>query len=136
MNDAYAPGQHLLIDFWQAIRPPNPAWLEPILRQAAAACGARVLDVRLHGFGEDGGITGVAILAESHISLHTWPERDYMAIDIFLCGQRDPLPALAVLRQALQPQRVETHLQRRGGNPAFPSPSPPLPRAGEGDELD
>lgn len=116
-TDAYAPGQHLLIDFWQAAQPTDPAQVEHLLRAAAEACGASVLDVRLHGFGDAGGITGVAILAESHISLHSWPERDFIAFDIFLCGQRDPLPALEVLRAALQPARmaVSTHLRGQNG---------------------
>ncbi|OYY94586.1 MAG: adenosylmethionine decarboxylase [Hydrogenophilales bacterium 28-61-23] len=114
MNDAYAPGQHLLIDFWQAAQPTDLAQVERLLRAAAAACGASVLDVRLHGFGAAGGITGVAILAESHISLHTWPERDFIALDIFLCGQRDPLLALEVLRAALRPGRVAVSAHRRG----------------------
>jgi len=102
-HDAYAPGQHLLIDFWGAQQPRTVEQVETLLRGAAAACGATVLDIRLHGFGDGGGITGVAILAESHISVHTWPERDYIALDIFLCGARDATPALEMLKMQLEP---------------------------------
>lgn len=114
MTDPYAPGLHLLADFWGARQPNDPVALEALLRRAADACGATVLGVHLHGFGEAGGLTGVAILAESHISLHSWPERDYIAFDIFLCGARDPMPALAVLEQDLTPKRVELLRHPRG----------------------
>lgn len=112
-HDDYAPGQHLLIDFWGAQQPAIVEQVDALLRDAASACGATVLDIRLHGFGDGGGITGVAILAESHISLHTWPERDYIALDIFLCGARNAAPALELLKRQLQPKHfaVSTHLR-------------------------
>ena len=82
---AYAtPGLHLLIDFWGASHLQNSELIEQTMRDAAAACGATVLDVKLHSFGTDAGITGVAILAESHISIHTWPETGYIALDVFM----------------------------------------------------
>jgi S-adenosylmethionine decarboxylase len=114
MTDVFAPGLHLLIDFWGGEQPSDLDRVERLLRTAASACGATVLDVRVHGFGDGGGITGVAILAESHISLHTWPERDYIALDIFLCGNRDPKPALEALRLALRPGRVKVSSHCRG----------------------
>ena len=98
---AFAPGTHLLLDFWQAERLTDAAWLEKALREAAAACGAMVLQVMLHEFGEGHGITGVALLAESHISIHTWPETGYAAVDIFTCGKCNPHLALPVLTLAL-----------------------------------
>lgn len=119
-ESAYAPGQHLLIDFWGARQPASLAETENLLLAAAAACGAQVLDVRLHGFGDQGGITGVAILVESHISLHTWPEHDYIALDIFLCGNRDPQPALILLEDKLKPSRSRTSNHPRG----TPYPAP------------
>ena len=116
-HDAYAPGQHLLIDFWGARQPRTTGEVEVLLRDAATASGATVLDVRLHGFGDGGGITGVAILAESHISLHTWPERGYIALDIFLCGARDAGPALEILRNRLKPERFAVSRHLRGQAP-------------------
>lgn len=115
-HDAYAPGQHLLIDFWGAEQPGNIRQVETLLRDAATACGATVLDVRLHGFGDGGGITGVAILAESHISLHTWPERDYIALDIFLCGARNATSALEILKMRLRPERFAIFMHLRGAD--------------------
>ena len=116
-HDAYAPGQHLLIDFWGAQQPGTIAQVDTLLRHAATACGATVLDIRLHGFGDGGGITGVAILAESHISLHTWPERDYIALDIFLCGARNATPALEYLKSQLKPKRFSISRHLRGADP-------------------
>jgi S-adenosylmethionine decarboxylase len=60
----------------------------------------------------------VTILAESHISIHTWPERGYAAIDVFMCGQCDPLLTLPVLEESFRPARLETHLVQRGLIPA------------------
>ncbi|MGE4339644.1 MAG: adenosylmethionine decarboxylase [Pigmentiphaga sp.] len=114
MNKQYAPGLHLLIDFWGADQPTDLHQVEFLLREAAEACGARVLEVRLHSFGDAGGVTGVAILAESHISLHTWPEHDFIALDIFLCGDRDAAPALKVLKSGLSPKHVNVSEIRRG----------------------
>jgi len=50
-----------------------------------------LLHIHLHHFSHNGGVSGVAVLAESHISVHTWPERDYAAIDVFMCGHTSPV---------------------------------------------
>lgn len=111
---AFAPGLHLLIDFWDCRALTDAAGIEHALREAAAACGATVLGVKLHGFGDTGGITGVALLAESHISIHTWPETGYAALDIFMCGRCDPRRALPVLKAHFAPGRVRVSEHRRG----------------------
>lgn len=109
----YPPGLHLLIDFWDCAAP-DAEGIEMGLREAAAACGATVLSVELHSFGEGGGITGVALLAESHISIHTWPETGYIALDIFMCGRCDPQLALPVLKKRFRPGRVKVGAHKRG----------------------
>ena len=78
-------------------------WLDTLLRSAAQAANARVLHSHFHGFGDGQGVTGVVLLAESHISIHTWPECGFAAADIFMCGDAQPELALAIVMEALQP---------------------------------
>jgi S-adenosylmethionine decarboxylase len=114
MTTPFAPGTHLLVDFHEAENLGDARAVEQALRAAAAACGAKVLDVMLHHFGEGAGVTGVALLAESHISIHTWPDTGFAAIDIFLCGGRDPHQALPVLRERFHPRHVRLSQNHRG----------------------
>jgi S-adenosylmethionine decarboxylase len=108
-------GCHLLADLHGASHLDDLERVEASLRAAADAAGATVIDVRLHHFGDGHGVTGVALLAESHISIHTWPERAYAAIDIFVCGKTNNADAaLAVITRALSAARVETHRIARG----------------------
>ncbi len=60
----------------------------------------------MHGFGSGAGVTGVALLAESHITVHTWPERGYAAFDVFMCGDCDPEAAASTIAQAVPGARV------------------------------
>ena len=59
-------------------------------------------------------MSGVLILAESHISIHTWPERDYAAIDVFVCGSCNPHNALPILKAAFSAGSVTLNEARRG----------------------
>ena len=88
--------------------------LEGILRAAAQGAGAHVLMSHFHSFGANEGVTGVVLLAESHISIHTWPEYGFAAADIFMCGSSRPDRALALLIAALAPQRREIRTMARG----------------------
>lgn len=73
--------------------------LEDLLVRAAKSAGARVLNSHFHDFGEKMGKTGVVLLAESHISVHTWPETNYAAIDVFVCNSREAcLAAIDVIK--------------------------------------
>lgn len=114
------PGLHLLIDFWEAKNLQNETLIEKAMRDAATACGATVLEIKLHSFGEEAGITGVAILAESHISIHTWPEIGYAALDVFMCGACNPHRTLPVLRAIFEPhkEKISEHLRGNFSPPA------------------
>lgn len=107
-------GQHLIVDFWGAQGVDDAARLEGVIRRAVLTSGATLLHIHLHRFSQGNGITGVALLAESHISVHSWPEHDYSAFDIFMCGDCDPLLALEVLRTELQPLREKIRHIPRG----------------------
>ncbi|WP_052341539.1 adenosylmethionine decarboxylase [Salinarimonas rosea] len=107
-------GTHLIVDLWEATRLDDLPAVEDALRRATEAAGATLLNIDLHHFTPNGGISGVAVLAESHISIHTWPERAYAAIDIFMCGDARPHAAIAVLREAFAPARIQLAEHKRG----------------------
>ncbi|MDX8384031.1 MAG: adenosylmethionine decarboxylase [Ghiorsea sp.] len=113
-NTAYAPGTHLLLDFFAATNLNDVASIERALQAAADACHATVLEIKLHSFGEGSGVTGVALLAESHISIHTWPETGFVALDVFVCGDCDAQLAVAPLLQAFQPGKMDIKTISRG----------------------
>ncbi|MCM8795361.1 MAG: adenosylmethionine decarboxylase [Candidatus Omnitrophica bacterium] len=106
---------HLTADFY------SPAYfvededeLEKILFEAAHQSNSTPLKVAIHKFPVQG-ITGVILLAESHISLHTWPEDGYMAVDVFTCGKdAQPIKALEYLKNIFCPKKVKVRHIRRG----------------------
>lgn len=107
-------GMHLIVDFWDTDQLDDLQRMEWALREAVVAGGATLLHIHLHHFTENGGISGVAVLAESHISVHTWPERSFAAFDVFMCGDAEPEKSIAVLERVFQPGRVETSTCLRG----------------------
>jgi S-adenosylmethionine decarboxylase len=108
-------GRHLIADLHGCFGLDDVARIERALRAAVAAAGANLLDLRLHHFGPGHGVTGMALLAESHISIHTWPEHGYAALDCFLCGRRHDLDAaLAAVVGEFSPDRVQTQTIKRG----------------------
>lgn len=108
-------GTHLLIDCWQAQRLDNIAHIEAALREAVLISGATLLHIHLHHFTPNDGVSGVAVLAESHISIHTWPERGYAALDVFMCGDTRPELTVPVFAKAFGTDniRLSTHLRGR-----------------------
>jgi S-adenosylmethionine decarboxylase len=117
MNSADSPvGTHLLADLHgvDADLLQDGIALESLLRRAADVAGARVLYSHFHSFGAGDGVTGVVLLAESHISIHTWPESGLAAADIFMCGLADPGRALKVLIDGLAPAHQSVHILARG----------------------
>lgn len=109
-----AAGTHALLDFWGARLLDDVTHAELALRQAAHAAHATILHVHVHRFASSGGISGVAVLAESHISVHTWPEQGYAALDVFLCGKCDIDACIAALRSAFAPARINSRIFQRG----------------------
>jgi S-adenosylmethionine decarboxylase len=107
-------GTHLIIDLWGAKRLDELELMEDTLREAVTQAGATLLHIHLHHFTPNGGISGVAVLAESHISVHSWPERDFAAFDVFMCGDAQPEKAIAVLEAAFKPSRVVVDTLLRG----------------------
>ncbi len=85
-----------------------------VMQDAAKAVGAKILHANTHHFGEGMGVTGVLLLAESHLSIHTWPEHGYAAVDIFMCGQVDLSAALQPMQAYFQPAKATWTILARG----------------------
>jgi S-adenosylmethionine decarboxylase len=107
-------GKHLIIDFWGASKLDEIPLMEQTLKHCVEIAGATLLHIHLHHFSENHGISGVALLAESHISVHTWPEKDYAAFDIFMCGNTYPEKAIRVLKNTFSPKKVDVSTLLRG----------------------
>ena len=123
-GDGGVAGRHVIIECFGAQAGFDAAALESLLRRAAAAGGATLLSCHMHGFGGGNGVTGVALLAESHITVHTWPERGYAAFDVFMCGSCNAERAATVIAEAVPEARVQVRGVDR------PGPVPPA-EAGE-----
>ena len=108
-------GRHLLIECFGAHADLGAEALETLLKDSARAGGATILSCHLHGFGKGGGFTGVALLAESHITVHTWPERGYAAFDVFMCGNCEATRAAKVIEDAVAGATVDIRTVDRPG---------------------
>ena len=106
-------GVHLIVDLHEATGLNDIDLIEETLRRCVTAAGATLLHIHLHHF-QPSGVSGVAVLAESHISIHTWPEAGYAALDIFMCGKADPDACIPVLREAFKAKRVDVEEILRG----------------------
>lgn len=107
-------GNHVIIDLWDAEGLDDLHLMEAAFRETIDTCGATLLHIHLHHFTPNDGISGVAVLAESHISVHTWPERGFAAFDLFMCGDAKPELAIGVLSGYFKPKRVTLNELRRG----------------------
>ncbi|MGB5324816.1 MAG: adenosylmethionine decarboxylase [Pseudomonadales bacterium] len=110
-------GTHIILDLWGAERLDELEHMEATLRRAVDVAGATLLHIHLHHFTPNGGISGVAVLAESHISVHSWPERGFAAFDVFMCGDARPDLTVDVFRNAFAPERLEINEHLRGTTP-------------------
>ena len=111
-------GAHLIVDLYDAKQLDDIDHIEAALRQCVEAAGATLLHIHLHHFEPNGGVSGVAVLAESHISIHSWPENGYAALDVFMCGRRQAGglrsgAAQGVQAEADRRQRIAARARRR-----------------------
>jgi S-adenosylmethionine decarboxylase len=112
-NGVRCAGVHLIIDVHGGQGLDDIDLIEATLRRCVSAAQATLLHIHLHHF-QPNGVSGVAVLAESHISIHTWPDIGYAALDVFMCGKADPDACIPVLREAFKAQRVEVSELLRG----------------------
>lgn len=107
-------GSHLILDLWEAEQLDDAELMERALVEAVTAAGATLLHIHLHKFSPNGGVSGVAVLSESHISVHTWPEKGFAAFDVFMCGHAEPAKAIPVLERFFRPKRMVIGDHKRG----------------------
>ncbi len=107
-------GLHLVADFWYPKNIEDKNEFNKILKEAAKKGGNTPLKTAVHKFNPHG-ITGIILLAESHIALHSWPEFNYLAVDIFTCGKKSmPAKALEYLKEVFQPKEIKITEIKRG----------------------
>jgi len=112
--EATGVGRHAVCEFWGASHLDSVERAEHALRTAAAAGGVTLIDVFVHRFSPHG-VSGVAVIAESHIAIHTWPELGYVAGDLFTCGDNVDMEAIIdVLRDAFEADQVDVRFLQRG----------------------
>jgi S-adenosylmethionine decarboxylase len=107
-------GLHIIVDLYDAEYLDNIERVEAAMRECIEKCGAHLLHIYLHHFTPNDGVTGVAVLSESHISVHTWPERKFAAFDIFMCGNSEPELAIEILKGHFNAKKVVSTIKQRG----------------------
>src|SRR5207237_10296689 len=109
-----AIGRHIILEMWGCQNLDSVQIAEEALRDMVEALDVNLLDLRVYPFSPVG-VTGIAIVSESHLVIHTWPEHGYAAVDIFTCGApRDPQDAVDVLRRLFNPERIGVMEINRG----------------------
>lgn len=125
-DDAGAPpspplalGVQILADLYQCDPAVlnDPALIQAAMIEAARRSGATIVADCFHRFSPHG-VSGVVVIAESHLAIHTWPEHGYAAVDLFTCGER--LRADEALRYLAQALGSQHHSQRALQRPALP----------------
>lgn len=98
---------HVILDGWGAPFEllDDAQGIERLLRRAVARLGGRILHLYVHAF-DPQGLTAFALLAESHIAIHTWPETGHFAADLFFCGSIGLEAAVEEIRWALRPEHM------------------------------
>jgi S-adenosylmethionine decarboxylase len=109
-----AIGRHIILEMWGCQNLESVEVAEQALREMVVALDVNLLDLKVYPFSPVG-VTGMAIVSESHLVIHTWPEYGYAAVDIFTCGApRDPQAAVGVLRSLYQPEQIGVMEINRG----------------------
>ena len=109
-------GRHVLVEFYgcDEDRLNSVELIERSMKEAALNSGATIVESVFHLFSPHG-VSGVVVIAESHLAIHTWPEYQYAAVDLFTCGDSvDPWVAFEYLKEALKAENMFTMEMRRG----------------------
>lgn len=111
-----ALGRHILAELFECDSEglKDTKLIEEYMNSAAVKCGATVVQSVFHTFNPFG-VSGVVVIAESHLTIHTWPELAYAAVDVFTCGDTvDPWVACNHLKELLKAQHLDAIEMNRG----------------------
>lgn len=114
--DHKALGHHWLIELYacDAVSLEQTAFIQSHMEEAARRTGATIVQSNFHQFSPYG-VSGVVVIQESHLTIHTWPEHSYAAIDLFTCGDSiEPEKGIEYLREAFNAKKVEVQYIQRG----------------------
>tara|TARA_Y100000361_G_scaffold91087_1_gene81135 strand:- start:262 stop:657 length:396 start_codon:yes stop_codon:yes gene_type:complete len=111
-GESYA-GEHFILDVWGFDTSLRDIDFDKILLDASNIAGANRLYGHVHKF-NDGGLSGVAVLEESHITFHTWPDREFVAFDIFMCGDTQPELAVEHIKKMIKAKKSKVQSFKRG----------------------
>jgi len=109
-------GVHVIADLWGAGHLDDAARIEAAVRAAVEFCGASLIAAHFRTLTPGNGVSGMVMLKESHISIHTWPEYEYAAVDVFVCGSTDPYRAIEKLKETLGPAKCQVQEIKRGAS--------------------
>jgi len=112
-NGVRCAGTHYIVDLFGAKRLDDLKLIKETLKRCVEVAGANLLHIHLHRHTDKAGVSGTAVLAEGHISVHSWPETGYLALDAFMGRDAKPELAIDVAKQAFKPARavVKEHLR-------------------------
>lgn len=112
-------GRHLIVDAWECSEAiGSAAEVEEALREAVSRSRATLIELVVHPFSPYGA-SGVAVIAESHIAVHTWPEERYFSLDVYTCGEKAiPEAAVEVFKERFRPKKLQIVELPRGRRPA------------------
>ncbi len=113
-------GAHYIIELWDCKAEPlnDLPLIREVMLSAARRAEATIIDDRFHKFAPQG-VSGVVVIAESHLSIHTWPELGYAALDLFTCNLNMPVEeCLQSLREAFAAGQMEVKRISRGIRPS------------------
>ncbi|OQY91754.1 MAG: adenosylmethionine decarboxylase [Chloroflexi bacterium UTCFX4] len=102
----YGLGRHVIAEFWNCENAQSEQGLAEAIQVAVRDARATLLDLNVRRFYPQG-YSAIALLAESHLSLHAWPELGYVALDVFTCGEADPQKIVQALEAHFKPRDTE-----------------------------
>ncbi len=111
-----ALGRQILVEFYDcnSDRINDVSYIESVFLEATRKSGATIISHNFHKFSPHG-VSGVVVIAESHVTIHSWPEYGYAAVDIFTCGDTiDPWTIQEHLKKALESDNISSMEMKRG----------------------